>query len=166
MLASGYAPVAVGQEPGNQYIVIAPEGAELPFQTEAPKTTMSVEEHSQMLHERTFAAQLRTRVQGIAERGRPGQQIRNVPVDPTPGTQVGIGRNTGEIRVQRRVDIATGQGVGPDGHVDALSSELGNSSPSPFTSCMRQPHNRHLTPPQYIRIHHDYQNTHRTAQGT
>jgi len=166
MLASGYAPVAVGQEPGNQYIVIAPEGAELPFQTEAPKTTMSVEEHSQMLHERTFAAPLRTRVQGIAERGRPGQQIRNVPVDPTPGTQVGIGRNTGEIRVQRRVDIATGQGVGPDGPVDALNSELGSSSPSPFTSWMRQEYNSDLMGQKGLRIYDKMRKSDGTVRGT
>src|SRR5260370_7800330 len=127
---------------------------------------MSVEEHSQMLHERTFAAPLRTRVQGIAERGRPGQQIRNVPVEPTPGQQVGIGRNTGEIRVERRIDIATGQGVGPDGPVDALNSELGSSSPSPFTSWMRQEYNSDLMGQKGLRIYDKMRKSDGTVRGT
>src|SRR5712675_973835 len=137
LLSQGYAPVAVGREPSREYIVIAPEGSELPFQTSAPKTMMSEQQHQQMIMERAHGladSPLRSRVQGIAERGRPGTQTRNVPVNPTPDRQVGIGRDTGEIRVHSRVDIATGQGVGPGGPVDALNTELGSSSPSPFTS--------------------------------
>jgi hypothetical protein len=168
LLASGYAPVAVGQEPGHQYIVVAPEGSPLPFETSAPRTYMTAEEHQQMQDERgrQLRAPLRSRVQGMQGRGRPSDVPQTVPVAGPEDLRVGIGRNTGEVRVQPRVDLAQGAGFGVSGTVGTLDAEMGSASPSPFTSWMRQEYNRDLIGQKGLRVYDRMRKSDGTVRGT
>lgn len=169
-LNSGYAPVAVGRDQGQEYIVIAPEGSDLPFETDAPRTYMTAEEHSQMLTEREGGQQLqapiRTRVEGIASRGRPSPAPQDIPVETPEQLRVGIGPATNEVRVQPRVDLARGVGFGAGGPVGPLNAELGSSSPSPFTSWTRQEYNRDLIGQKGLRVYDRMRKSDGTVRGT
>jgi hypothetical protein len=162
LLQRGYAPIAVSREPGSEFIVIAPEGGDLPIETQAPRRYMSEDEHGQMLADRP----LRHRVQGMTTRGRPGQAVQDVPFQPPPDAQLGLGRNTGEVRVHSRVDMARGQGISSGGPVSHLGQEIGSSSPSPFTSWMRQEYNRDLVGQKGLRIYDRMRKSDGTVRGT
>jgi hypothetical protein len=167
LLASGYAPVAVSREEGNEFVVVAPEDAELPFVSSAPQTMMTPAEHSQMLAERELAdAPLRSRIQGIAQRGRPGTTVQDVPVLPQENVRVGIGQTSAQVVRQPRVDMASGIGVGGGGPIDGLNQELGSSAPSPFTSWIRQEYNQDLVGIKGLRQYDKMRKSDGTVRGT
>jgi hypothetical protein len=173
LLSRGLQPIAVSQAPGQEYIVMAPEGGfvEAEQTPPAPKTYLSPEEHHQMLEERAgqqLAQPLRSQVSGLARRGRPSAvpDGSGLGFNPPPEADMGFGQSTGETRVHSRVDMAKGQGVGLGSPVPELGAELGSAVPSPFTSWMRREYNRDLLGTKGLRVYDRMRKSDGTVRGT
>jgi len=166
LLDRGLQPVAVSHAPGQEFIVMGPEGGAAEQVSGAPITRMTPQEHSQMMSERAgmqMAAPLRQQVSGLARRGRPPEvDGSGLGFPPPPDEVLGFGQNTGAIRVHGRVDMAQGRGVGPAG----LGAELGSSSPSPFTSWMRREYNRDLEGIKGLKVYDRMRKSDGTVRGT
>ena len=148
LLDKGLQPIAVSRDPGQEFIVMGPEGG-------------LVEDPDR--GRRQLAGPLRQQVSGLAKRGRPAQvDGEGLGFEPLPDQVLGFGQNTGEVRVHSRVDMAQGRGIGPAG----LGAEMGSASPSPFTSWMRREYNRDLEGIKGLKVYDRMRKSDGTVRGT
>ena len=152
LLQSGYAPIAVGNDSGNEYVVVAPEGSTFEAQTSAPTTRMTAVEHSQMMTARAA--------------GRPTTQVSPGDFPQQPDFKIGIGQSTGGTVIHPRVDMARNQGVGAASPIPNLGAELGSAVPSPFTSWMRREYNRDLFGSKGLMVYDKMRKSDGTVRGT
>lgn len=153
LLQQGYAPVLVGRDPGNEFVVIAPEGSALDAGPGAPITHMTHTEYGKMMADR-------------AARGRPTPDVSTADFPAESDFKIGVGQATGATVVQRRVDLARNQGVGSASPVPNLGSELGSAVPSPFTSWMRREYNKDLYGTKGLMMYDRMRKSDGTVRGT
>jgi hypothetical protein len=160
LIDQGYQPVSVGTEAGNEYIVVAkdlheqhglstPVQPTLPFEDEAGQQLATIRQRA-----------------GLQRSGRPSSVPRDINFPENPSARIGIGQNSGAIRVTPNVDLTSGEGVGAGAAIPNFGAELGSSVPSPFTSWIRREYNADLFGIKGLRIYDRMRKSDGTVRGT